>query len=809
MDRARGTKSLDKPWTTKRTALVLGASLFLLPAIFLGKSLLSSSMLFGTDYVAGAYMSYKFCAEILQQYHTIPLWQPYVYGGVPYLEPTAGYTLYPLSWPLRLVWGAPQTIHTLTPWLYFFHFFLAGLLTYLFLREIGLKRSAASVAGFAYMFTGQIVTLIYAGHDGKIIASCLLPGLFWLIHRGLRLSRLREFVWAGALWGCILLSPHIQIAYYSLLSVGLFGLVFLFLRWRREKKKGIVAKGFAGLAIVFVLGFALAAVQFIPFYSYIPYSPRGGGEGRGVEFAKSWSMPPEETIDAVIPDFSGMSIGNTVYDTYWGQNVFKLHSEYLGILTIFLAVLGIVLLRNNKYILFFGALTLLGLLFAWGAYTPFFSLCYYLLPYYKKLRGSGMAFFIVSFSVSCLAGLGAEAALRKREESNKPGQNKRLLLGLGITGGASLLLGLIISGAREGLIAFLSNHFVHDSQKYQQLQANYDHFVSGTFLFALILIAQIILLILMLRRTLPKTWWTGLAIGLLVLDLWRIDFRFRQIDSFPPQYLKTDEVVQTLEQDRSIYRVWPLRYDKAGNYLMLFGIQNIRGEHPLPLQRYNELIGADKTGSSDMHNLPVNPNFLNLLNVKYLITYFRAEDWVRQAGFFFPQLKLISDGTFKVYENLDVLPNAFCVGRYEVIKESEKILDRIAQPSFDPKRNVILEDEPETTLNPQDSILYKIEMERKTSPNEVRLFCEVNNPSFLVLTDNYYPSWHAYVDGRITKVMRADYTFRAVTLTAGKHDVVFRFKSQSFQLGLIISLFSVIVVVIVTVVSLITVKRHP
>jgi len=797
------------PFVRKYYLLLLFGAYLILSAFFLGASLFPSAMLFGTDFIAGAYMSRKFLIETIRQFHTIPFWLPYVYGGVPYVDAGAADLFYPLSWPLRLL--LPP--HTVPPWLYLFHFALAGLLTYLFLRELGLGRIASSVSGFAYMFTGQIVTLIYAGHDGKVIVSSLLPGLFWLVHRGVRLKRLREFIWSGGFLGCILFSGHIQMVYYSLLALGLFWLVLLILQWRKEKKKTLVAKGVLGLAIFLILGFALTAVQYLPFYSYIPFSPRGGEEGRGIEFAKSWSMPPEETLNAIIPDFSGMSIGNTAYDTYWGQNIFKLHSEYLGVLPFLLAVLGVVLLWKEKhlrnYLTFFIGLLILGLLFAWGAYTPFFSLFYNLLPYYKKLRGSGMAFFLVSFSMACLAGLGAEAVVNRREEGNKPGRNKRLLLGLGITGGAALLLGLFVSGAREGIIAFLGNHFVHESQKYQQLQANYDHFVSGTFIATLFLILQVVLLVLMLRRTLPKAWWAGLAIGLLVLDLWRIDFRFRQIEPPPLQYFQADEVVRILEQDPSLYRVWPLEYDKMGNYMMVFNIQNVRGEHPIPLKRYNEFVGADNTGRVDWHNLQDKPNLLNLLNVKYLVTYHRAEEFVQQARFVFPQLKLIADGTFKVYENLDVLPNAFCVGRYEVIKDPDKILDRIAQQSFDPKRIAILEEEPEKTLSLPDSMTYKVEIDRKTSPNEFRLSCEVNNPCLLVLTDNYHPSWNAYVDGRLTKVMRADYTFRAINLPAGKHDILFRFESRPFRLGLLITILTLTLIATITAISMFPIKRHP
>jgi hypothetical protein len=808
MERQLESLKEEKPWSKLKTALFLTPLFFILPIIFLGKSLMPSSMLFGTDFTAGAYMSYRFCAEALSKYHTIPFWQPYVYGGVPYVEPTAGYLLYPLSWPLRLLWGSPQNIHTLSPWLYLLHFAMAGLLTYLFLRELNLSRLASSVSGFAYMSTGQIVSLIYAGHDAKIFVSCLLPGLFWLIHRGIRLSRWRDYVLAGGVLGCVLLSPHIQMAYYALLVVGFFWLIFTFGQWRKERKRKFLPKAVLGFLSFLVIGFALSAMQYIPFYSYIPYSPRAGGEGRGIEFAKSWSMPPEETINAIIPDFSGMSIGNTSYDTYWGRNVFKLHSEYIGVLPLLLAVLGIALFwkeKDKKYsLLFFVGLLILGLLFAWGAYTPFFSLFYAVLPYYKKLRASGMAFFLVSFATACLAGFGAEAMLKRREGESKPGRNKGLLFGLGIAGGASLLLGLIVSGARDGLISFLGNQFVHESQKFQQLQANYDHFIGGTFLFALFLILQIILLILLLKKKLPKVWWAGLAVALLVVDLWRIDFRFKQIIDPPDRYFASDAVVRTIESDHSLYRVLPLQYEKAGNYLMLFGNQNVLGEHGNQLKRYNEFVGIGRNGSVNIHNLLETPNFFNLLNTKYLITANKAEDLVQRYRFVLPRLKLLSDGTFKVYENLDALPRAFCVQQYEVIRDPEEILKRLGKKEFDPGRAVILEEDPglPLPLASPDSGRAEVSI-ANYAPNEVRMLTDASGPSLLVFCENYYPSWEAHVDGRPSKVYRADYTFRAVSLPAGRHEVIFRFESKQFRLGLIISLLGLFTLAVVSVTSLV------
>jgi hypothetical protein len=795
------TREIKLPlFVNKHFTLLLFGFYLILSVVFLGSSLLPSSMLFGTDFLAGDLMTRKFIAET----HGVPFWQPYVFGGVPFVDAVPGDLFYPVSFLIRILKIIPY--YSEPPWLYLIHFPLAGLFIYLLLIELGLGKLPSVISGISYMFTGQIVSLIYAGHVGKIIVCCLLPGLFWLIHRGVRLRRLREFVLAGGLLGCVFLSPQIQIAYYSLLATVIFWIVLVLREWKVKIKKTLIFKDVIAFVTFIILGFMLAAILYIPFFSYIPFSPRAGREGRGIEFAKSWSMPPEETVDAIIPDFSGMSIGNTSYDTYWGQNVFKLHSEYIGVLPLLLTVLGIALFWKEKdkrsYLLFFIGLLTFGLLFAWGAYTPFFSLFYTVLPYYKKLRASGMAFFLVSFATACLAGFGAEAMLKRRDGEITPGRNKRLMVGLGIAGGAGMLLGLIVSGAREGFISFLGNQFVHESQKYQQLQVNYDHFVSGTFLFALFLILQIVLLVLMVRRNLPKTWWAGLAIGLLILDLWRIDFRFRQIIPPPEQSFVADEVVRVLKQDASFYRVWPLEHDKMGNYLMIFGIQNILGEHGNQLKRYNEFVGPGKTRMVDMHNLQDKPNFLNLLNVKYLITYHRAEEFAQQAKFVFPRLKLISDGTFKVYENLDVLPRAFCVQRYEVIRDPKGILNRIGQADFNPGGVTILEEDPGLSLAPQDSGRAKVSI-ANYAPNEVRMLTDASGPSLLVFCENYYPSWKAYVDGRPSKLYRADYTFRAVSLPAGRHEVIFRFESKQFRQGAMVSLLALLTLAAVAVTSLV------
>ena len=78
-------------------------------------------------------------------------------------------------------------------------------------------------------------------------------------------------------------------------------------------------------------------------------------------------------------------------------------------------------------------------------------------------------------------------------------------------------------------------------------------------------------------------------------------------------------------------------------------------------------------------------------------------------------------------------------------------------------------------------------------PGKVHIISETNNclnllvktreDGLLVLSDTYYAGWEAYVDGEKKKIYRANYTFRAVPLCAGTHQVEFVYDPLSFKLG--------------------------
>src|SRR5439155_21468233 len=121
-------------------------------------------------------------------------------------------------------------------------------------------------------------------------------------------------------------------------------------------------------------------------------------------FAIPWDHVPE----FFLKNFVGRS-----WDTYWGSNQLKFHSEYLGLPVVVLAALGVAAPERRRQILWVGGIGLLFLLISLGAATPFYRLWWAVMPLVSKTRAPGMAFFVVAFVVAICAAFGVDRALGK------------------------------------------------------------------------------------------------------------------------------------------------------------------------------------------------------------------------------------------------------------------------------------------------------------------------------------------------------------------------------------------------------------
>src|SRR4051812_34385561 len=247
------------------------------------------------QYIAG-FAFRDFAAQSLRAGQGIPQWNPYLFGGLPYVAAMHGDIFYPTAW-LRLVMPTDLAM----TWGFILHTFLAGLFTYGFLRAWRLGFTASLVGGMGYLLSGPIASYASPGHDGKLFVSALLPLALWLLVRGIRDGKNWAWGTLALVIGLAALAPHPQILQYVLLTAGAFAL-FLALgadqSGTKLDRRTAVRRLALALAAV-VVGMAMGAIQFAPVREYVAWSPRAGG--RDYEYATSYSFPLVELFNTYLP----------------------------------------------------------------------------------------------------------------------------------------------------------------------------------------------------------------------------------------------------------------------------------------------------------------------------------------------------------------------------------------------------------------------------------------------------------------------------------------------------------------------------
>ena len=255
--------------------------LFVVAAAVLCWPMLQGRFLLGDDQYVAGYGFRLFGAEQFRQTGRIPEWNPYLFGGLPYIAAQHGDIFYPTAW---LRWFLP--VDTAMNLGFAVHLVLAGLTMYALLRALRVSWSGAVAGGVAYELTGIVASLVKPGHDGKLFVSAFAPLAFLALLRAIRDRRPGGYALLALTVGLCLLSPHYQMTYYLLVAAGIWTLYLVFLD--PDRPAGLSRPLAVGLAFgAVVLGVAIAAIQVLPFLSYIPFSP-----GRRAAPAGDGSTPP-------------------------------------------------------------------------------------------------------------------------------------------------------------------------------------------------------------------------------------------------------------------------------------------------------------------------------------------------------------------------------------------------------------------------------------------------------------------------------------------------------------------------------------
>jgi membrane protein YfhO len=711
-------------------------------------------------------------AEWVNRTGHLPLWNPEIFGGLPFVAAGSGDIFYP-TWLLRLV--VPAT--TAGNFSFFVHYILAGLFTYLLLRRLHVGWTGSVIGGLAYELSGLIASYPSPGHDGKLFASTMLPLMLLGLLLALRDRRWHGYAILSAATALSLLG-HFQLAYYSLIVAGLFALYLTVEEAGDSGPGGRVLRLALALGAVLV-GFGVAAIQILPFFEYIPFSPRAQGY-HGFAGSTSYAIPWNHVPEFFLKNFVGSR------ETYWGSNPLKLHSEYLGLPVVGLALLGVSQRERRRMIFWLGGIGLLFLLISLGAATPFYQLWWTVMPLVKKTRAPGMAFYVVALITALLAALGVDRAFRP--------ESRRFMTPALIVGA---IVGLL---AATGAFGHVAESLAANSSA---AAADQSPILWGALSSGLALAAAAAVLGLAQGRLTPRL--TALALTLIVgADLW---LNARQFWSYVKPIAR-DQLIERLSATPLPYRVLNLPGQGGvypGSTLMAFGIPEVFGYHGNELRYYDELWDRENS----WRNLRVLALW-DLWAVRYAILPAGQRGLDSIPGFrrVVDSMPTFDGGRASLFERITPAPYARVVSE-AVLADSATIVPTLMDPRMDYSAIALFtKDEPITpapiTQMPPHSPARATVTAWEPGRMTVALDPVPPKPSYLLIAENWYPDWRATVDGQPAPVLRGDYALIALALPAGAKRVELTFHSKLYELGKAITVASLAVlfiVVLATVVS--------
>jgi len=775
------------PWIWAALVFAIGALSLGYPALF-GEFLVNPY----SDQFKAGYAFREFAAASLKSGQGFPLWNPYLLGGLPYVAAMHGDIFYP-TFLLRMVMRTDQAM----TWEFIIHLFVAGLGTYAFLRTWRLSFAASLIGGIAYMLSGPIAAYASPGHDGKLFVSALLPLALLCLVRGVRDGRAWAWGAFSLVVGLGVLSPHPQLLQYMLLACGAFA---LFLAFGSHDNSGRLPRDVAikRLAFAFgavVLGLAIGAVQFLPVREYVPWSPRVGG--RGYEFATSFSMPIEELVNVIVPQFSG------ILRDYWGRNGIHLHSEYAGAAVVMLAVAaaGGERLRSLRW--FWIGAFVVSLLWTLGGSTPFYHIVYAIVPGTKFFRAPSTMMYVTMFSVAVLAGMGAQHVLERRTGS------RYLIAWLAVAGVLTLLA---TSGGFTNLARSIATSFDPSGQRDEDITRNGPALVFGTLRSVAVLLATAGLIWATVREriTVKVAGWALAA--LVAVDLWTVERMYWTFSPPAAKLFASDPAIEAIKRAPQPGRVIVL--DAVGRSgadpvflgdgLMPHRVRTLLGYHGNELGRFELLLG--KTVPDIQY--PIQPQFDAAVwrheNVHYLYTTVPdslvsvlqsqlgvSGQWTKVVG----PVTNAAGTTVYLYRLPGENPYAW-LAPVMVKAADEQARATVLDPRFDPTRAAIVAPDANVPAVQVQSLPPAAEGRvtvQRYEPGAVDLTLDrpATAGQALVVSENYFPGWRAIADGKDAPAARMNYNLIGIALPAGARTVQLRFDDAAFETGKLVSLVAV------------------
>jgi len=707
-----------------------------------------------------------------------PFWNPYTYGGEPFLGGFQSALFYPLN-GLFLFMPVVPAIH-LSLWI---HLFILGWGLRRWALVRGLHPAAAGIAGLILPLSGAVFPHLYAGHLANL---CTLAWTPWI------LCGLEAFGSSGSLaWLLVpaaaaafqILAGHPQYFYYTAVAAA----VQAFAAWagarlfpRRPGNARMSAPNepsipgartaaapggaalVAGLTAVYAAASVLAAAQLVPGWRATEEGLRHAG--LDARFAAQFSLPPENLLTLLAPGFFGGPL-----TVYWGRGYSWEMSCFIGVTELLLVAVALGDPERRRSAALDVIVGVVLMILALGSHTLLFRPLFACIPGFAFFRGwSKFSFPATVFLILAAAG-GADSLLRRRPCS------RSLLLasaagGCGLAAaGAALLNHPALVAAWIESIRGTGESYLRDvpSATPEGLRrAGRDAGISLALAGAVLASAAGVLL---RARTAPGLAWLVVAAPILELT----GFARSQWAHFSEAEVTAPELRRWLADHPGDARVQHLAGPNNG---FLIGRSDIWGNDPGLLRRYAEFIAFSQGVNPDHADQNVDfrtpsPLF-RLLRMRYLFTGGGA--------------------ALRSHEFPNPLGRVQLVGGFRVVPDRDAAFAVMNDPSFDPLQTVLLESEPVPAPDPGGALgIVRLIADASESSDAFTVEARLASPALLLVTDPYSRDWHARpLAGSVQnsyEVLPADRILRATPLAAGLHRIRFEYQPSGLAAGILLS----------------------
>lgn len=706
--------------------------------------------------------SFKVLAADLVKKTEWPLWNPYNGAGQPlmatmhsgFFNPFNAFFLFlsgPLAWSFYII---PQAI-------------LIILFTYTYCRSVTISPFGALFSSLSFVFSGFIVVRLLFGEFVYVLA--FLPLLLAIIEWYRKNPKTKRMFLIPVIILFMFGSGQPQIILYSLLLT----IVYMIYRLRTLPKIAL-------FILLIVLGIGMSAAVLLP---TIELAQHANVDAKTSTFIfDRFLLPITHLVTFVIPNY----FGNQATYNYWGAGDYIETVAALGSIPVFLAYVGIVLARkrshipkiNARFFFIFSALFSILATLEWFG-TKFL----YSLPLPIISTGVPSRIFVLTiFSLSILAGYGFDTWISLKH------LNTKLTRRVGLY---SLFIGVIIAITA---ILYIRNTSCPTPfiQNCRAIALRNTVLETTAFSVFLLLSFAYVKNLKPFRHIFPPVIVTIITL----LGLYN-SYKFLPF-SQKETVLPRNPLIMAIQEHTRDARIFGLGEGNVKtDFATFFRFYDPNYFDPLYIKRYGELIMFGNRGKlsiparSDVEitneiNLKNEAEerrrrLLSLLGVKYLI--FKKSELKENSKYL--NETVWENKTWIIVRNHEALPRAFFVNQFEIASKKEILLERLFDSAFNPKSKVILEKD----------ILQREEKASSGSAtivdyqeNIVLIGTESNANQILVLSDNYYPGWKAFVDNDEVAIYRANYTFRAIVVPSGRHEVRFSYQPSSLRIGLLLSL---------------------